>query len=60
MRSWASESGGTLFVERASLQVKHLVDAWGDAGRASSLMKSVKAKFDQELILNPGRFAAGI
>jgi FAD/FMN-containing dehydrogenase len=60
MRSWAGESGGTLFVERASAAVRREVDAWGDAGRAWRLMKSVKAKFDHEVILNPGRFAAGI
>lgn len=60
MRAWAAESGGTLFVERASSAVRREVDAWGDVGCASSLMKSVKAKFDGELILNPGRFAAGI
>lgn len=53
-------SGGTLFVERASSAVRQEVDAWGDAGPVSSLMKSIKAKFDHESILNPGRFVAGI
>ena len=53
-------SGGTLFVERASSAVRQEVDAWGDAGPASSLMKTIKAKFDHESILNPGRFVAGI
>jgi glycolate oxidase FAD binding subunit len=52
--------GGTLFVERASSAVRQEVDAWGDAGPVSSLMKSIKAKFDHESILNPGRFVAGI
>jgi glycolate oxidase FAD binding subunit len=60
MRSQAAEAGGTLFVERASSAVRREVDAWGDPGPASSLMRSVKAKFDPESILNPGRFLAGI
>jgi len=60
MRSHAAEAGGTLFVERASSAVRREVDAWGDPGPASSLMRSVKSKFDRESILNPGRFLAGI
>ncbi|MEK6303590.1 MAG: FAD-binding oxidoreductase [Acidobacteriota bacterium] len=60
MRKQAEESGGTLFVERTSAAVKQEAGAWGDGGAASSLMKSVKAKFDPESILSPGRFVAGI
>lgn len=60
MRSLAAESGGTLFVERASPGVKQEVDAWGDMHSADDLMRSVKAKFDPESVLNPGRFVAGI
>ncbi len=60
MRSQAAESGGTLFVERASSGVKQEVNAWGNANSAVNLMRSVKAKFDPESVLNPGRFVAGI
>lgn len=60
MRRQSEEAGGTLFVECASAAVKQEVDAWGDVGAASNLMRSVKAKFDPDSILNPGRFAAGI
>lgn len=60
MRSQAAESGGTLFVERASSGVKQEVDAWGNGYDAYDLMRSVKAKFDPESVLNPGRFVAGI
>ncbi|MFY9610806.1 MAG: FAD-binding oxidoreductase [Blastocatellia bacterium] len=60
LRSEAAESGGTLFVERASSGVKQRVDAWGTAHVADNLMRSVKAKFDPESVLNPGRFVAGI
>jgi glycolate oxidase FAD binding subunit len=63
IRRWrfdAAGLGGTLFVERASSAVRQEVDAWGDAGPVSSLMKTIKTKFDPESILNPGRFVAGI
>jgi glycolate oxidase FAD binding subunit len=60
MRSQAAAAGGTLFVERASSPIRAEVDAWGETGPASSLMISVKAKFDPESILNPGRFLVGI
>lgn len=60
MRSQAAESGGTLFVERASSGVKEQVDAWGNCYSVGNLMRSVKAKFDPESVLNPGRFVAGI
>jgi glycolate oxidase FAD binding subunit len=60
LRKQAEELGGTLFVERASSAIKQTIDAWGSAGAASGLMSSVKAKFDPESVLNPGRFVAGI
>ncbi|HSO75341.1 MAG TPA: hypothetical protein VLU47_10935, partial [Blastocatellia bacterium] len=60
MRSQAAESGGTLFVERASSGVKEQVDAWGNCYSVGNLMRLVKAKFDPESVLNPGRFVAGI
>jgi glycolate dehydrogenase FAD-binding subunit len=60
MRSQAAEVGGTLFVERSSADVKEQIDAWGNRHPLSSLMRSVKAKFDPESVLNPGRFVAEI
>jgi glycolate oxidase FAD binding subunit len=60
MRLESAESGGTLFVERASLGIKQEVDAWGDLDSAANLMRSVKTKFDPGSVLNPGRFVAGI
>ena len=35
-------------------------DAWGNAGDALSLMKSVKQQLDPKNTLNPGRFVGGI
>jgi glycolate dehydrogenase FAD-binding subunit len=60
MRSQAAESGGTLFVERASSGVRQEVDAWGNAFSGDDLMRLVKTKLDPESVLNPGRFVAGI
>lgn len=37
-----------------------LIDAWGNAGDALPLMKSVKQQLDPRSILNPGRFVGGI
>ena len=60
LRADASAMGGTLFIERAPEAVKQQVDAWGEVGATTSLMQSIKAKFDPQSLLNPGRFVAGI
>jgi glycolate oxidase FAD binding subunit len=60
LRADATAHGGALLVERAPADVRRRVDAWGDAGTAASLMKSIKAKFDPQNLLSPGRFVAGI
>ena len=59
LRKQAEELGGTLFVERASSAIKQTVDAFGAVGAAAGLMSAVKAKFDPESVLNPGRFVTG-
>jgi glycolate oxidase FAD binding subunit len=56
----AASLGGTLTIERASLDVRRLVDAWNDPGPSVGLMKSMKASFDPGGLLNPGRFVAGL
>ena len=60
LRVQCVELGGSLFIERACLAVRREVDAWGDPGPISGLMRSIKVKFDPESTLNPGRFLAGI
>jgi glycolate oxidase FAD binding subunit len=52
--------GGTLFIEKATDEVKAEADAWGDADATLSLMRSLKEAFDPQSSLNPGRFVAGI
>jgi glycolate oxidase FAD binding subunit len=37
-----------------------LVDPWGEVGDALPMMRAVKARFDPNGILNPGRGAGGI
>lgn len=60
LRASAVSSGGSLFIEKASPELKSEVDAWGDPGATISLMQSLKQKFDPQSLLNPGRFVAGI
>jgi glycolate oxidase FAD binding subunit len=52
--------GGSLVVERAPAPIKADVDPWGDPGPALALMRGVKAAFDPDRLLAPGRFVAGI
>ncbi|HXG64264.1 MAG TPA: FAD-binding oxidoreductase [Blastocatellia bacterium] len=60
IESTRAEIRGSLFVERASPEVRRRADAWGDIRQAAGLMKAVKAKFDPQSLLNPGRFVCGI
>ncbi len=60
IRQDARSAGGTVFIERASMDVRQEADAWGDAGAALGLMKSLKSSFDPGSLLNPGRFVSGI
>jgi glycolate oxidase FAD binding subunit len=60
LRASAGMVGGSVVIERASSFVKQRADSWGDVGPTANLMRSIKARFDPESILNPGRFVAGI
>jgi glycolate oxidase FAD binding subunit len=60
LRADAAAQGGTLMIERAPAAVRKEADAWGDVGAAAGLMRSIKAKFDPQNLLSPGRFVAGI
>jgi glycolate oxidase FAD binding subunit len=60
LRANIAASGGTLFVEKAPPEIRRETDAWGDAGATTSLMRSIKEKFDPQSILNPGKFVGGI
>ncbi len=57
LRSLAGELGGTAVVLCAPEELFALVDAWGPL-RGASLMAAVKAAFDPDLRLAPGRMLA--
>ena len=52
--------GGSVVVQRAPVEVKQRLDAWGPAGDYLGLTRRVKEKFDPRGVLNPGRFLGGI
>ena len=58
LREKAEILGGSLVVEKASLEIKNEINAWGDFGSANELMKRVKQQLDPQVLLSPGRFFA--
>lgn len=60
MRQRAIDVGGNLIIESAPPELKREIDVWGKIGSTQNLMKQIKAKFDGEALLNPGRFVSGI
>jgi glycolate oxidase FAD binding subunit len=60
LRTSLERRGGSLSILSCPPEVKSKIDAWGSAGDALPLMRSIKAQFDPAGILNPGRFIAGI
>jgi glycolate oxidase FAD binding subunit len=59
LRTELENQGGSLVVLHAPEKMPAF-DAWGDAGDALPLMKSVKHRLDPKNTLNPGRFVGGI
>lgn len=51
---------GRLTIESAPLELKSSVNVWGPAGAGARLMHNIKAQFDPQTALNPGRFVDGI
>jgi glycolate oxidase FAD binding subunit len=60
LRTGLESRGGSLSILTCLPQVKAKMDVWGSAGNALPLMRSIKAQFDPNGVLNPGRFIAGI
>lgn len=60
LRQSARDRGGSLVIIRAPDAIRDKLDVWGEPGPQARLMREIKAKFDPQSILNPGRFAAGI
>jgi glycolate oxidase FAD binding subunit len=59
MREHFVTVGGSVVVLRTSTPIKGVVDVWGPV-RPAGLMRRVKANFDPDGVLAPGRFVSGI
>ena len=59
-RQEAEAAGANLVVWRAPAEVRARFDVWGDVGEGLLLMHRIKAQFDPQNTLNPGRFVGGI
>ena len=57
LRHRAETLGGSLVIEKAPLEIKSELDAWGSFGSATGLMMRVKAQLDPQNLLSPGRFS---
>ena len=61
LREGLASEGGSLVVERAPSSLKAHLDVWGPINLDSlAIMARLKAQFDPEEILNPGRFVGGL
>jgi len=60
LRASAAGANGTLVIEKAPAETRRAVDAWGDVGSTAELMRSIKARFDPQSLLNPGKFVLGL
>jgi glycolate oxidase FAD binding subunit len=58
-RHAALERQGSLVVQEAPLELLRTLDVWGPVP-ALEVMRRLKAQFDANAILNPGRFVGGI
>jgi glycolate oxidase FAD binding subunit len=59
-RASSAAVNGTVVIEKASLEVRRAIDSWGDIGSTATLMKSIKAAFDPQSLLNPSKFVLGL
>jgi glycolate oxidase FAD binding subunit len=51
---------GRRVIERAPVAVKQHCEVWGPPGDDFALMRAIKASFDPQHRLNPGRFLGGL
>lgn len=59
LRDYCQQGQGSLVIEQAPLEIKQQLDSWGES-TGLSLMATIKRKFDEYNLLNPGRFVKGI
>jgi glycolate oxidase FAD binding subunit len=56
----AARFGGTCVIERCPPNLKRGIDVFGDAPPSLALMRAIKAEFDPNRVLSPGRFVGKI
>jgi len=59
-RAAAERGRGSWRVEAAPLAVKRGLDVFGEPGARLELLRRLKAEYDPQGVLNPGRFAGGL
>jgi len=60
VRRRAEAVDSNLIIWRAPAEVRARFDVWGGVGEGLPLMRRIKAQFDPQGTLNPGRFVGGI
>jgi glycolate oxidase FAD binding subunit len=60
VRAIAARFGGSCVIERCPPVLKREIDVFGEAPPSLSLMRAIKAEFDPNRTLSPGRFAGKI
>ena len=60
LRATLREMGGSLVVDIATRTLKSSIDVWGDPAGGIAIMRRIKAAFDPDARLAPGRFVGGI
>jgi glycolate oxidase FAD binding subunit len=60
LRSHCQKNGGFLTLLQAPKALKQAVEVWGYSGNALGVMADIKAKFDPQRQLSPGRFVGGL
>jgi len=60
LRQAAADLRGTLVVEHCPLDLKSNVDVWGPSGDDLEALRKMKAVWDPQEVLSPGRFVGGI
>lgn len=60
LRSQLQAADGYLVLLKAPRELRQQVDIWGYSGNALPVMRAIKAQFDPQGRLSPGRFVGGI
>ena len=60
LRQAAIDLGGSLVIEHCPLDLKGHADVWGARGDDLNAMRKMKAAWDPQAVLSPGRFVDGI